>query len=204
MEIPHGEQTFGVRSWQDMFQKLCFELDEFEVTRGTDRNMAARGYRALNLAWTTWHIHDWFFEGRMDAGDYNLDVVRPVFPDVIFVTNKDKIFDLDKDKPARLALLGNALADRFEALKICRTLATAGKHGKAERKPMATLTAREVEPIEWMPPGPNGPIYFDVRVLVGKTPWDARDLFQQAKADWRQFFTQIGEVVPDTGAVRWA
>jgi len=28
-DVPHGQQSFGVRTWQDMFQKLSFELDEF-------------------------------------------------------------------------------------------------------------------------------------------------------------------------------
>lgn len=60
--IPHGEQTFGIQSWRDMFRKLCFELNEFIETRSSDRDMAARGYRALNLAWTAWHIHDWFLK----------------------------------------------------------------------------------------------------------------------------------------------
>lgn len=54
----------------------------------------------------------------------------------------------------------------------------------------------EVRPIPWMAEGPNGPICWDVRVLVGTQPWDARDLFLQAVADWRQFFALIGEDVP--------
>ncbi len=187
--VPHGEQSFGIRSWQDMFRKLCFELEEFVATRGSDRNLAARGYRAVNLAWTAWHLHDWFFEGQMDAGDLKLAVVRPVFPDANF--------EAKKRKQDRLTLFGSELADRFEALKICRTLATAGKHGKAEHRPMPELRAQEVRPIEWMPPGPNGPICYDVRILVGNKPWDTRDLFVQAVADWRNFFALIGEAVPD-------
>ena len=59
--VPHGEQSFGVRTWRDMFQQLSFELDEFVATRSSDRDMAARSYGALNLAWTAWHLHDWFF-----------------------------------------------------------------------------------------------------------------------------------------------
>lgn len=189
LDIPHGEQTFGVRTWRDMFRKLCFELDEFVETRSSDRNMAVRGYRALNLAWTTWHLHDWFFEERMDAGDHTLTIAAPAFPGVDFSVKKS-----DRE---RLTLFGDQLAAKFEALSICRTLATAGKHAKATSRPRSELRAQEVLPIEWMPPGPHGPIYFDVRVLVGMQPWDARDLFGQAIADWRQFFALIGEAVPD-------
>ncbi|TAN29639.1 MAG: hypothetical protein EPN31_06060 [Castellaniella sp.] len=189
-DVPHGEQSFGIRTWQDMFRKLCFELEEFVITRGSDHNLAARGYRALNLAWTAWHLHDWFFESQMDAGDLKLAVVKLVFPSADF--------EAKKSKRERLALFGEELAARFEALRICRTLATAGKHGKAEHRPMSELRAHEVRPIEWMPPGPNGPIYYDVRILVGNVPWDARDLFVQAIADWRNFFALISEAVPDT------
>jgi hypothetical protein len=187
--VQQGQQSFGVRSWRDMFRKLCFELNEFVETRSSDRDMAARGYRALNLAWTTWHIHDWFFEERMDAGDCHLTVVAPVFPGVDF--------SIKKNKRQRQTLFGDELAKRFEALDICRTLATAGKHAKAETRPKPELRAHEVQPIPWMADGPHGPICWDVRVLVGPQPWDALDLFLQTIADWRQFFALIGEAVPD-------
>jgi hypothetical protein len=176
--VPHGEQSFGIQSWQDMFRKLCFELDEFVETRASDRNMAARGYRAINLAWTAWHIHDWFFEERMDAGDRHLAVVSPVFPGKDFSIAK-------KDRRKCQIMFGDELAKRFEALSICRTLATAGKHGKSESRPRPNLWAHEVCPIPWMADGSNGPIC-----------WDAHDLFLQAIADWRQFFTMICEAVP--------
>lgn len=189
LDVPHGQQSFGVRTWRDMFQKLCFELNEFVETRSSDRDMTARGYRALNLAWTTWHIHDWFFEERMDAGDHCLAVVAPVFPGVDF--------SIEKNKRRRQTMFGDELAKRFEALDICRTLATAGKHAKSESRPRPELRAHEVRPILWMADGPNGPICWDVRILVGTQPWDARDLFLQAIADWRQFFTLIGEAVPN-------
>lgn len=187
--IPHGEQSFGIQSWQDMFRKLCFELDEFVETRSTDRNMAARSYRAINLAWTAWHIHDWFFEERMDEGDCYLTVVATVFPEVDFSTAKNQ--------RQRQTMFGDKLAKRFEALDICRTLATAGKHAKSESRPRPELRANEVRPIPWMVDGPRGPICWDVRVIVGSQPWDARDLFLQTIADWRLFFTLIGETVPD-------
>lgn len=151
--------------------------------------MAARGYRAVNLAWTAWHIHDWFFEERMDAGDRYLEVVAPVLPGVQFSTVKNQ--------RRRQTMFGDELAKRFEALDICRTLATAGKHAKSESRPRPELRANEVRPIPWMVDGPNGPIYWDVRVIVGSQPWDARDLFMQTILDWRQFFTLIGETVPD-------
>ena len=186
---PLGSQTFGVRSWRDIFRKICFELDEFVTTRASDRDMAARGYRALNLAWTTWHLHDWFFEECMDGGDHALATAAPAFPGVDFSQKRNE--------RERLTLFGDQLAKKFEALSICRTLATAGKHAKATHRPRPDLRAREVQPIDWMPPGPQGTIFFDVRVLVGKQPWDARDLFIQAIADWRFFFALIGEGVPD-------
>lgn len=187
--VPRGEQTFGVRTWRDVFRKLCFELNEFVETRSSDRDMAARGYRALNLAWTTWHLHDWFFEERMDAGDCFLAIAEPAFPEVDFSTKKNE--------RERLTLFGDKLASKFEALRICRTLATAGKHAKATSRPMPELRAQEVQPIAWMPPGPDGRICCDVRILVGTMPWDARDLFVQAIADWRNFFALIDETVPD-------
>jgi hypothetical protein len=171
-----------------MFQKLSFELDEFVATRSSDRNMAARSYRALNLAWTAWHLHDWFFEGRMAAGDHGLSVVRPALPEM-HLAKPGK-------KQAQLSLFGNALAERFEALRICRTLATAGKHAKAERLSMPELRTYEVRPIPWMPESPHGPVCWDVRILAGNKPWDALDLFRQAQADWKEFFTQIGVTVP--------
>lgn len=189
-DVPHGERSFGIRTWQDMFQKLSFELDEFVATRSSDRDMAARSYRALNLAWTAWHLHDWFFEGQMDAGDRCLSVVKAALPDADFT----KI----REKRAQLSLFGNALAKRFEALRICRTLATAGKHAKAERLSMPELRTHEVRPIPWMPESSHGPVCWDVRILVGNEPWDALDLFRQAQADWQEFFKQIGVTVPDT------
>ena len=188
-DVPHGEQTFGVRTWRDMFRKICFELDEFVTTRSSDQDMAVRGYRALNLAWTTWHLHDWFFEERMDAGDDCLAIIATAFPGVDFS---------EKNERKRLTLFGDELAEKFEALSICRTLATAGKHAKATSRPRPELRAQEAQPIEWLAPGPNGPICFDVRVLVGNQPWDARDLFIQAIADWRNFFALIRVAVPDT------
>ena len=186
--VPHGEQSFGIRSWRDMFRKLCFELNEFVETRSSDREMAARSYRAVNLAWTAWHIHDWFFEERMDAGDCHLKLVAAVFPGVDF--------SMEKNPRRRQSMFGDELAERFEALGICRTLATAGKHAKSESRPRPELRAHEVRPIPGWPSGPNGPVCWDVRVLVGTQPWDARDLFRQALADWRQFFALIGEEVP--------
>lgn len=186
--VPHGEQSFGIRSWQDMFRKLCFERDEFVETRASDRNMAARSYRAINLAWTAWHIHDWFFEERMGTGDCYLATVAPAFPKVDFST--------EKNQRRRQTVFGDELAKRFEALHICRTLATAGKHAKSESRPRPELRAQEVRPIPWMADGPNGPICWDVRVVVGTQPWDAHALFSQAIADWREFFALAGEVIP--------
>lgn len=186
--VPRGEQSFGIRSWQDMFRKLCFELDEFVETRSSDRNMAARGYRAINLAWTAWHIHDWFFEERMDAGDCYLTAAAPVFPEADFST--------EKNQRQRQTMFGDELAKRFEALDVCRTLATAGKHAKSESRPRPRLRAHEVRPIPWMADGPSGPICWDVRVIVSAQPLDARDLFLQAIADWRQFFSLVGQTVP--------
>lgn len=168
-----------------MFLKLCFELDEFVETRSSDRNMAVRSYRAINLAWTAWHIHDWYFEERMDAEDRYLSAVAPVFPEIDFSTMRSQ--------RRRRTKFGDELAKRFEALSICRTLATAGKHAKSESRPRPELYAHDVRPIPWMANGTNGPICWDVRILVGAQPWDARDLFLQSIADWRQFFTLVGE-----------
>jgi hypothetical protein len=141
IDFSHREQSFAVRSWQDMFQKLRFELDEFETTRSSDRIMAARSYRALNLAWTAWHIHDWFFEDRIDAGDHNLLIVKSVFPDVDFAVKRRK--------RERLTLFGDQLASRFQALSICRTLATAGKHGEGGSEAHAETASPRCLPYPW-------------------------------------------------------
>ncbi|NYE27390.1 hypothetical protein HDE78_000315 [Rhodanobacter sp. K2T2] len=188
-EMPHGEQTFGVRTCRDMFRKMYFEVAEFTATRSSDRDMAVRGFRALNAAWTIWHLHDWVFEEHMDAGDEFLALIASAFPGVDFSQKANQ--------RQRLTLFADELSKKFDALDICRTLATAGKHAKATSRPRPDLRAIEVQPIEWMPPGTQGPICFDVRVLVGNQPWDARDLFVQAIADWRQFFALIGQDVPD-------
>lgn len=124
----------------------------------------------------------------MDTGDCHLTVVAPVFLGVDF--------SVERSKRRRQTLFGDELAKRFEALDMCRTLATAGKHAKAETRPRPELRAHEVRPISWMADGPQGPICWDVRILVGTQPWDARDLFLQAITDWRQFFTSIGQAVP--------
>lgn len=184
-----GSQTFGVLSWQDMFRKLAFEMDEFEATRSTDRDMAARSYRALNLAWTAWHLHDWLFEFLAGASADVWAKVELALPTLDFSKAKN-----DRD---RLSAFGRAVAERFNALRICRTLATAGKHAKATNLAMPELSAEDVCPIPWMPVGPNGPVLQDVRILVGKQPWDALDLFRQASADWRELFARLEVDLPD-------
>lgn len=184
-----GSQTFGVLSWQDMFRKLAFEMDEFEATRSTDRDMAARSYRALNLAWTAWHLHDWLFEFLAGASADVWAKVELALPTLDFSKAKN-----DRD---RLSAFGRAVAERFTALRICRTLATAGKHAQATNLAMPELSAEDVCPIPWMPVGPNGPVLQDVRILVGKQPWDALDLFRQASADWRELLARLEMDLPD-------
>lgn len=64
-------------------------------------------------------------------------------------------------------------------------------------RPRAELRAHGVRPIPWVADGPHGPICWDVRILVGTQPWDACDLFLQAIADWKQFFSLIHRAAPD-------
>ena len=182
-QVPHGLQSFAVTCWQDMMRKLRFEINEFERTRGVDGGNAERGYRALNVAWTAWHLHDWFFEGRMDAGDEFLAVVVPAFP--------EKKFN-EARRPERLRSFGKALTEKYWALRVCRTIATAGKHGKAESWPEYDLITGPVRPVVIG----HSISYEDVRIQFDGAFYEARDVFLRALGNWEDFFRTIGWSYP--------
>jgi hypothetical protein len=138
-----------------------------------------RGYRALNVAWTAWHLHDWFFEGRMDGGDPHLVVLGGIFPEIRFDA---------KRKADRLRELGNALAEKYVYLRICRAITTAGKHGKSERHPEYDLFTTGVQPFVIG----TQLLFQDVRIAFEGNYYDARDVFVRALQEWKDFFTSIG------------
>lgn len=51
------------------YRKMYLERDELTATRLSGRDLAARDFRALKASWTIGHLHDWFFDERIDVGD---------------------------------------------------------------------------------------------------------------------------------------
>lgn len=182
-DVPHGLQSFAITCWQDIYRKLLFEIDEFELRCATDRGSNERGFRAVNVAWTAWHIHDWFFEGRMWGGDEHLLIVSPAFPNESFA---------QKDRRQRQMAFGKALTSKYWPLRVCRTIATACKHARADSQPEYRLITQPVRPLV-IGTTIN---YEDVRIQFEGDSHDARDVFRRALDCWHDFFDTIGYDYP--------
>jgi len=179
-----------------MMAKLHFEIDEFDRTRLIDPDSTIRSYRALNVAWTAWHIHDWFWEWVCDNS-----------PGTVMAINAHLATNLVADANAKtrtkreaMANFGDAVASKYQDIARCRTIATAAKHSKAESRPDPTLTTRGVfilslEPMRTLPL--TDPVqYHDVRVFHAGQVVDADRVFKGAAASWGQFFKAVGVGYP--------
>lgn len=190
--IPHGQQSFLVRSWQDMFAKLHFELSEWDRTQDTDASAAIRSYRALNIAWTAWHLHDWFWEW-----------VSNDRPDLIESISTVLAAPLKVDRTASLRVrqsyqgsFARALEEKYPSIGTCRILANAGKHSKAENRPDPNLLTRGAfvtlrQATRTLPLKPDR-TFHDLKMLKGDLKQSAGSFFIEAAADWGQFFEEVG------------
>lgn len=195
-DVPHGQQSFLVRSWQEMFAKLHFELSEWDRTRDADTSAEVRSYRALNIAWTAWHLHDWFWVW--------VSVDRPDLIDAISTVLAAPL-KVDRTAPSRVrqnyqASFAKALEKKYPSIGTCRILATAGKHSKAEHRPDPDLLTRGalVTLVQAMPTLPSKPnrTFYDLKVLKGNSKQSAGSLFIDAAADWGCFFEDVGVGYP--------
>jgi len=192
----HGQQTFLVRSWQAMMAKLHFEIDEFDQTRLTDPNSEIRSYRALNVAWTVWHIHDWFWEWVCDASPNTSVAVNTHLGTNLIADGQAK----SRAKREIQTKFADAIAARYPNIGRCRTIATAAKHSKAESRPDPLLTTRGVHVLQLraettLPLEPSVQ-FFDVRVFHDREVVDADRVFKGAASEWGQFFTAVGVGYP--------
>jgi hypothetical protein len=64
MALPGVPQTFAVENAQDMSEKLWWEIEAYR----DEPDLQPKLWRAFNCAVTAWHISDWLWKERRDAG----------------------------------------------------------------------------------------------------------------------------------------
>lgn len=179
--VPHGQQSFHVRSFIDMIEKLNFEIDEYDKTRLTDGTNEARAYRGLNCAWTAWHVHDWFWQWIVDDRS-----------ELVSRINAALTSNLPEPPSKYPTKFGEAIAQKYRPLAVCRTVATAAKHSRADRYPDLLVT-RGV----YVTRGESfstSEQWFDLRVFDNSENrvkyFD--QLIKEAAGSWTTFFRDIG------------
>jgi hypothetical protein len=64
MALPGVPQSFAVENAQDMAEKLLWEIEAYRI----EPDLQPKLWRAFNCAVTAWHISDWLWKERRDAG----------------------------------------------------------------------------------------------------------------------------------------
>lgn len=184
--VPHGRQTFHLKSWRDLVSKLTFEIEEFERTRLLDSQAEFRTFRAINAAVTAWHIGDWFWEWvSTDRRDLIPGIAKYLGVTIAdgFITDNSRVF----------SILSKGMAQRNRALSICRTISNAYKHSRSDRFP-DSLTTHPVHVLQLVPNSnrATGESYFDLRVFADDAVVDMTDVLKQAAAAWTELFRSAG------------
>lgn len=183
-QIPHGRQSFHLRSWQDLVAKLTFEIEEFERTRLIDREAEFRTFRAVNGAVTAWHIGDWLWDwmARREPR-YFLPAAEHVGMSV----------SAEHDTKRIAAVLASGMAAKHRDLAICRTITNAYKHVRSTRFPDVLMT-HPVHVLQIVP-GTNrasGESWHDLRVFSDGQVLDVADVLKGAEAAWTVLFRDCG------------
>jgi hypothetical protein len=107
MALPGVPQTFAVENAQDRSEKLWWEIEAYR----DEPDLQPKLWRAFNCAVTAWHISDWLWKERRDAG---LDV-------------------------GDLLKFQNTMQNRSRELRLCKHIATASKHRGVDRRRDPTI-----------------------------------------------------------------
>ncbi|WP_367346502.1 hypothetical protein [Stenotrophomonas bentonitica] len=184
--VPHGQQTFSLRSWRDLVDKLNFEIDEFDRTQETDPTPSFRAFRAINGAVTAWHIGDWFWEW--------LVLHRPdLVPHAAAHLEVDLRNVHVNDRKGMICALSKGMATKNRSLAICRTITNAFKHVRSEHF-VDMLTTHPVHVTRRMSNSPNAEPeqFFALRVFAENQSLDMGDVLKKAAARWTALFRDCG------------
>ena len=107
MALPGIAQTFAVENARDMSEKLWWEIEAYR----DEPDLQPKLWRAFNCAVTAWHISDWLWKERVDAGLTVGDVFK----------------------------FQNKMQARSRELRLCKYIATASKHKGVDRSPDPTI-----------------------------------------------------------------
>ena len=107
MALPGVPQTFAIESARDLTDKLWWSIEEYR----TEPELQPKLWRAYDCAVTAWHISDWIWRERSEAG---LDV-------------------------GTVTAFQNSLQAQSRVLRLCKYIATASKHAGVDRKQDPTI-----------------------------------------------------------------
>jgi hypothetical protein len=174
-----ASQSFNIQDVSQMMRKLTAELSQFMESQASS---TMSGYLALNIAMTAWHMVDWLNK------DMNAE------------QRKCAVQNLKSNKPiSDEKLLGKAVTNACNALRICQVIATAGKHVKVEGKPDRTLATHfkivRPNPDEAKRPG-EGLSYI---WIITRNPrkrkkeeYLAETVFKEAHRFWEDLLSHLG------------
>jgi hypothetical protein len=138
-----------------MAQKLDWETDLYR----RERDLQPKLWRAFNVAVTAWHMSDWVFIERRDAG---------------VLSGQVQDFQID-------------VQARCRALRLCKHVATASKHYRVERKPdpsIKVIVQANETPIADDMSDVDDARHWDIVILDDTGPTDALAVFYAAQAFW--------------------
>jgi len=160
-------QSFGVASATHLLRKALREFDDFKRSGDIQRS----GDHAFNLCVSIWHLHDWSFadmspEERARASEYLCMSIR---------------------KKSDFAA---AVQKSCKEVRICRVMATAGKHVVVDTFPDPTI-ATAFASYEHLHDD-SEPLIWRWSLSCGDTHLDAEDMFNTALEFWRKLFEHLG------------
>ncbi|WP_250538662.1 MULTISPECIES: hypothetical protein [unclassified Caballeronia] len=158
-------QSFGVSTASAMLEKAVRDFRAFQSCTDVIRS----GDHAFNVCLSIWHLHDW---AHADATETELEIIgtflgRPVRSKTEFSI---------------------ALQRACPLLKICRIMATAGKHTKVDTYPDPTVeTMFDI----YQSTGPDERFTVRWGMTFDGRSYDAADVFDECLLFWGRLFATL-------------
>jgi hypothetical protein len=154
MALPGVRQTFAVENARDMTEKLWWEIGAYQK----ETDLQPKLWRAFNCAVTAWHVSDWLWRERRDAGLFQGDVMK----------------------------FQAMMQDRSRDLRFCKHIATASKHAGV-RKPDLTIQVdvRAKDTPEQVPFAEiDHTQHWEIVISDSSGEYDALEVFFKAQEFW--------------------
>lgn len=165
--IERPRQTFGIYDSGQLLQKIERELADLERCQDFVRS----GDHAFNICLSLWHMTDWVF------ADMNQE-------------ERHIVAKLINGKFDRSTAFGVAVQRAFPLIRICRTMATAGKHVIVDKYPDPSVETM-IDIYEKVGQSDDQYVFRWGMTFNGKQ-YDATDVFHRVADFWRSIFSALG------------